>query len=158
MSPAPGGLDLRTLVHTRRQGAIPWSSEQFGFLAAANALGVVLVVTGWWVVSGSGQASDQVSWMNLAILGLVIALAADVWFLSQCRRVVRLARVTTFASPPRTARRSSSELAPDRLVSAIGMTWFHRPDCDLVMAKAVEAATRDEWARLGVSECQVCRP
>lgn len=81
---------------SRRSGSPP------SLIAAAipGALGVLLLVLGWFWVSGEAAFSDQQTGLNLAILGAIVVLAGCGFYLFVFRRRiarrVALVRAATF--------------------------------------------------------------
>jgi hypothetical protein len=126
-------------------------------LAAANVLGVVLLVVGWWGASRELTVDDQVVWTNTAFAGVAIAAAGSVWWLVVGRRAVgrrvRLVRQAWGRAGQFTAFAPSADL-----VAAPGSTRYHRRNCALAAARDVRAAPRPVHERSGLRPCGVCRP
>ena len=71
---------------------LPWTFEQFVSLVIANVTGLGLMIVGWWQTDGRDSTSEQLGWLNLSILGLVVAGSANVLWLARGRRTVTLAK------------------------------------------------------------------
>lgn len=177
-------LDPRALGRDARRVVGPWTSDQFVWLLAMNTVGVTFVFTGWWIASGMGSAHDQLGWLDLSVLGLVVAGGANAWWLARGRRVVSLGRAAVLPWPP-DARSAhvSADTGPgsnghsphptspypsngarrrlsgvDGLVAGTRMSRYHRSSCLLVAGKQVRVGSRAEHERAGLAPCEVCAP
>lgn len=135
----------------------------------ANGLGAALAIAGWWGASGTSSASAQLGWLNLALLGLLVAGTANGLWLGRARRTISLARAMLLPYPPtavqlngaaRSHAQSTVRSTDDdsRLVSGQQMTHYHRASCLLVAGKAVKTATRAQHAAADRTGCGVCQP
>jgi hypothetical protein len=146
----------------------PFNPDHMVSLFALNGIGLVLIFVGWWQGSGVTPDHDQLAWLNLSLLGLLVAGAANGVWLARGRRVIGLARSAVLPYPsslmplpavstngnghrPRTTRSPG-------LVASPAMTWYHRSDCLLVVGKDGRAADRDAHQQAGRQACEVCRP
>lgn len=150
----------------------PWGAGQVVALGAANAIAVALAVAAWWATSGMDTATSQVSWSGVGLLGVVIALAANAWFLARGRQVVRVAQGAVFGQPPfvsfpadggaPVSDGSSTTVRPpssgDRYLTVRGTVRYHRPACPLVARKDVDEAPRSVHEQSGRKACEVCEP
>jgi hypothetical protein len=161
---------------------VPWSADHLVGVVVANGVGLVLVFVGWWESSGLGSAHQQLAWLNLGVVGLIIAGGANGLWLARSRRVVTLARAVVLPYPPGSGawpapssngRASHAVVAPARgrrfrasadgagtgvLVAGSAMSFFHRADCLLMAGKEVRVAGRADHERAGRAACEVCRP
>ena len=150
----------------------PWSAGQVVTITAANGVAVALAVAAWWATSGMDTASSQVGWSGVSLLGVVIALAANAWFLARGRQVVRVAQGALFGGPrcvpfsaagaAAVANGTSTAVRPaasgDRYLSVRGTVRYHRPACPLVARKDVDEAPRSVHEQSGRKACEVCEP
>lgn len=150
----------------------PWGAGQVVTLAAANAIALSLTAAAWWATSGMDQATSQVSWSGVGLVGVVIALAANAWFLARGRQMVRVAQHVVLAQPhlvpfpadsgaPVADGSSTAVRTPtsgDRYLSVRGTVRYHRPACPLVARKDVDEAPRSEHEQSGRKACEVCEP
>jgi hypothetical protein len=149
----------------------PWSGRQVAATTAANAVAVTLAAAAWWVTSGMDTATSQVRWSSIGLIGVVIALAANSWFLAQGRQGVRVAHRAVFAQPcfapsaagtPATNGSHSSPVrstaSGDGYLSVPGTVRYHRPTCSLVARKNVDEAPRSVHEQSGRKACEVCEP
>jgi hypothetical protein len=127
-----------------------------------NAVGVALLVTGWYLAAGRLLFHDQVSGANVAIAGIIVAgVGNGVWLLTG-RRAVGLRRRTVAEEIERQYRgRARTAPAAEQatiFVAAKGMTRYHRPDCVFVVDRKVTARRRETHESQGRTPCGVCRP
>ena len=141
-------------------------------ITAANGMAVALAVAAWWATSGMDTATSQIRWSGVSLLGVVIALAANAWFLARGRQVVRLERGAVFGGPrcvpfsadsaANVADGTSTVVRPaasgDRYLSIRGTVRYHRPACPLVARKDVDEAPRSVHEESGRKACEVCEP
>jgi len=154
----------RSVVHgtTDRANTLagPWRLGDAMSLLTLNAVGVALVITGWYVAAGRLLFHDQVPGANVAIAGIIVAGAGNgVWLLTG-RRAVGMRRNAVGAAVEERYR--SRPLRPavvaTTLVAAKGMTRYHRPDCVFVAERRVTANKRETHESRGRKPCGVCRP
>ena len=150
----------------------PWEAGQVVALAAANAIAVALAAAAWWATSGMDRATSQIRWSGVALVGVVIALASNAWFLARGRQMVRVAQHAVFSQPhwvpfapyngAPVADASSTAVRPptsgDRYLSVRGTVRYHRPSCPLVARKVVDEAPRSVQEQSGRKACEVCEP
>jgi hypothetical protein len=177
-------LDPRTLTERGPRSAVPWSADHVVGLVVANGVGLVLVFVGWWEAAGLGQAHDQLAWLNLSLLGLVLSGGANGLWLARGRRVVTLARARVLPyplvplawpaeglagsnrlvlSPPDPLRRgrpvrSEPGVGSAGLVASSAMSHYHRTNCLLVVGKEVNVAHRSVHEAADLKACEVCVP
>lgn len=180
-------LDPRAFAEATPRSVTPWPGDHLVGLLVANSVGIILIFVAWWEASGLGRARDQLAWLNLGVLGLVVAGGANGLWLARGRRVVVLARVAVLPRPPRmelsgsangrvptsngrvsvggnrpAVRRAGPSSRAARtvggLVSGEAMSFYHRAGCLLVTGKQVGGAGRAEHERAGRRPCEVCRP
>jgi hypothetical protein len=150
----------------------PWAGVQVVGVVAANAVAVALTLVAWWAASGTGKATEQIAFSGLALVGAVIALASNTWFLARGRQMIRVAqgavmgerRFVPFRSetvPPATngSSRQSQRVAPGgHYLTVPGTSRYHRPSCPLVAQKDSDDAPRSVHEQAGRRACEVCEP
>ena len=139
----------------------PWRPVDLVLLVATTSIGLAVLATGWWGVSGTARLSHQLPWLNLAVAGLIVLGAGNGLWLMAGRRAIATRRrhlldawahveVATLEVHP-----NGSEPQP---VWATGMTHYHRPTCQLVEGKGASAASVATHHRAGRQPCGMCRP
>ncbi len=138
----------------------PWRLGDAMSLVTLNAVGIALLVTGWFMAGGRLLFHDQVSGANVAIAGIIVAGVGNAVWLLTGRRAVGLRRnVVGVAIEQRYRNRQRpTAAATPKLVAAKGMTRYHRPDCVFVAERRVTAHKRETHESRGRTPCGVCRP
>jgi hypothetical protein len=167
----PHRLNPRALeASSRRLVVTPWTSDHLVGVVVANGIGIMLLIAGWWQASGLSAARDQLAWLNLSVLGLVVAGAANGMWLARVRRVVTLARGVALpfgpAAPiepvslagPALGSAASNGHGAGQLVASSAMSFYHRATCALVAGKETQVASRGEHEQSGRLPCEVCWP
>lgn len=138
----------------------PWRHGDALSLLTLNAVGLVLVLTGWYVAAGRLLLHDQVAGANIAVAGIIVAGAGNAVWLVAGRRALGLRRRTVARVVERRYRdrpRPVTE-ATATLVAAKGMTRYHRADCVFAAGRPVVARRRQTHEAQGRTPCEVCRP
>ena len=123
--------------------------------ALANLLAGILLRVAFVSARHEAVLARQVGALELAALGAVVAIAADLGHV-----------VAGYRAVVATRRRLCHVPVPDRklpaaTVSAVALltgSLAHHPACALVDGKDAEAVAPDVIARRGLRPCPVCRP
>lgn len=139
-------------MSARRFGGLtPWDAAALRLFLAGTAVGAVLIAAGWSGASTTARFRDQIVWINVGVIGITVAVAAEVLWLLKGRRAVGILRRALIADAPPPAAG-----APDNagaVVTVAGTLRIHRSYCLLVAGKrTVETDTS------GGSPCEICRP
>jgi hypothetical protein len=144
--------------------SVPWQVGDLMLLYLTNVAGLLLIVVGWYEASGALSQDAQILWLDLGIVGVIVAGAGNVlWLLTGRRAVGELRRALTpalmarFAEPTGDSRAIDLETDSGQLVTGAEMTRYHRADCLLVAGKEVQAAAEATHRSEGRRPCQVCR-
>jgi hypothetical protein len=139
----------------------PWSAGDVRRAVAGNALGFGCIAAGWMAAARNVTLATQSKWAVLSVAGLMVAGVANAIFLRRGRRAVgsRSGRfMMTDGSRQGPAPAVPGVIASGGLVAGAGLTMYHRPDCRLVIGKAVQAGDRAVHQEAGRQPCEVCRP
>lgn len=152
----------------------PWAGAQVVGVTTANAVAVAVALVTWWAASGTGKATEQMELSSVALVGAVIALASNTWFLARGRQMIRGAqgavmgerRFVPFgrdavASAPdgSSGPRARTAVTPGGYCLAVpGTSRYHRPSCPLVAGKDTDDAPRSDHEQAGRHSCEVCEP
>jgi hypothetical protein len=141
----------------------PWRFGDVFGLALGNVTGLAAIVAAYIGASHEAVVREQVPWVNLGLVGLVLASAANGGWLLAGRRACgrlryRLLPRETGAPWPGAVSGQAPSGPTATLVASPAMTWYHRPDCQMVAGKNVSAAGRTEHEAAGRRPCGVCRP
>ena len=141
-----------------RRRPAPWDPNDLVLLVALTLIAVSIIGVAWYGASGQGRLSQQTAWLNLAVVGIVVAGGGNLMWMARGRRSVgerRRALLTEWD----TSVRASSTAAPKHrapvggaLVRAAGMRFAHAPDCPLVAGKVTTPVAAGE----GAPRCTIC--
>lgn len=142
------------------QGAGLWRPPELIALYASTGVASGMVAASWIGVADATTVADQVRWLNLSVVGAVVAGLSNVLFLVLGRRRVGQRRGRLLPEPVDVELvTDDATLATDRrLVLASGMTHFHRSTCQLVANKDVSADGAEAHELAGRRPCAVCGP
>lgn len=138
--------------------AEPWAPGDVIATALGIGLGLLLLLVGYFGAAGKEQLDDEIAWLNVAVLGVIAAGAAELaWLLSGRRRVSRLRdRVVDVYGSALTAPLAPAAIsirpAPGDWVVLEGATWRHRADCVLAAGKDSRPARQGDTTET----CSVC--
>jgi len=159
----------------------PWRAGDRRTFAWTTGLGLAGLVIGYWGASGTVAQSTQLRWTALAVAGVAVAgLGNAVWLAAAARDVrARRGQMSVRLSMALAGAEKSAQLAPPGardyahlpraegqgaaastagggsgvgVVTAEGMTHYHRPDCLMVVGKTVREGTGRK------RPCPICRP
>ena len=138
----------------------PWAPDHVVRFAAGNAVGLLLIATGWWQISDLGIVRDQLAWFVVSLVGLGVSGATNGIWLLRGQRAVTDAR--TGMAVALTARRKLAA-APAAtnghgLVTVPATARYHRAGCALVSGRAIEEAGRSAHEAAGRRPCEACCP
>jgi hypothetical protein len=142
---------------TEGRGPEVWTRGQLVLLAALNAVGAVALLVAVARARSLDDLGDQLTWINVGVVGLVLALFANGTFVVLGRRVVgqyrrRLLPDALAAVDPADHRTHDGEL----LLWVPGTNRVHRPTCLFVLGKEAEALTPAEGDRRRLLACEAC--
>jgi hypothetical protein len=125
-------------------------------------VGVAFLLASAVATTATEDLSARVAWINLGVVGLLVAGAGNTFWLLAGRRAVGERRAMLLADggprPGELGADGEAEAATTRLVALRGATRFHRPDCPLVSGKTVTTAARARHEQAGRRPCGVCGP
>jgi hypothetical protein len=138
----------------------PWRTGDLLRAAGLAAAGITGLALTWYGASDQPDWPDQLPWASLGVAATTVALVGLVsWLVAGLRRVRRLRHeVLPLLQASALARRSAGAAATPSgtaLVTAPGMTRFHRSACPLAAGKPVQPVRPDE---AGLVPCRVCAP
>jgi hypothetical protein len=125
------------------------------------AAGLVVWFIGWYRASGKASSDEQTTSLNVAILGVLIAGAGQLYWVLDGRRAVGrrrralLADAAPVAATVEVAGNTGS--APGEMLAG-GGRYYHRLDCGLATGRAAATAARAEHEAAGRLACGVCAP
>ena len=130
--------------------------------ALLSGIGVALPVAGWIQVRTESVYAEQVTGINMAIVGVIAIGAGAIPMLLAGRRAVGVRRLALLGDlrgmPVRASAGASAGSISQNLVGGEGLRHFHRVGCTMAQGRNWSAASRQEHERAGRVACGVCRP
>jgi hypothetical protein len=134
-----------------------------------DCVGLALILVGAFQASRAHDERGGLTWLNVALLGLLVAGVSNGSWLFAGRSMVTSAvqEVVLHAGPGALragtiSRRQRPASTPGplahRLVAVGGSARFHSAACPFVADRPVLTASRREHERAGRSACEVCEP
>jgi hypothetical protein len=153
-----------------RAAAVPdqlWVRRSLLTAAGGMVVGLGMLLVGVLGARGDDRLTDQLVWINLAMVGTAVAAVAQGSVLLGGRRALGAARRSAVSAADRRFAGITSERpspladrpAPSGAVVTVdGGTRLHRSDCLFVRGKPVHAADLDADLDADLPRCEVCRP
>jgi len=141
-----------------------WSSRDLARWGSVVSVAGVGCFVAWYLAAGDTSYNKQVGPIDLAMVGLLVAAAANIGFLLVGRRAIGVRRRMLVGEAAPVLARSVAPVAgtivplQTSLVGAPGLRHFHRADCVLAHGRDWPAVTRSEHEAAGRTACGVCRP
>jgi hypothetical protein len=132
-----------------------WSRRDAGLLGVLLAAGGILVLLSWYFAAGRPDAGDQLIFVTLALLGMLVGLAGVTGWLVRGRRILSARRGVLLGTAPPAA--AIGAMATELVAGPQGK-WFHRADCLLVDGRNWPASPRAAHESAGRNACPGCRP
>ena len=132
-----------------------WSRRDAAALGALLAVGGLLVVLSWFFAAGRPDAGDQLVFVSLALLGVLVGMAAVVGWVVRGRRIISVRRSLLLGTAPAAPTEAARAV---ELVAGPRGKWFHRADCLLAASRGWPAASRSTHESAGRRPCPACKP
>lgn len=143
---------------------LPWRVGDLFVVSIALMLGAAMLCVAWFGASGTRRWSQQLLWVDVGAVGVVIAGVGIALWLASGRRVVGQRRIALVPNLPGPAPEFTGATtdgagrgANSLFVSAPPMTRYHRKDCPAVAGKSVKAASTAIHSAAGLQPCRICR-
>jgi hypothetical protein len=134
----------------------PWTRPQLGLATIAHVIGSAAIVAALVGSRSATTLSDQISWLNLAVFGLVITAATHGIFLMTCRRAVgrRRRRIVpdVVVYPPTSDVRADAESwhwTP-------GTRRAHHAGCALLTGRPAQPVGAADIRARALERCELC--
>jgi len=152
---------LRPMARRDAGPTVPWRADDVVVLYVTTFVGAVLLLIAWWGASGTTRLGAQVAWVNLGVVGIIVAGTGNaVWLLHGNRAVGNRQHdlLGDFEGADLVeAEAAVSDEADDVLVAGPRMTRYHRASCPLVAGKDVRPASRSAHEKRR-RPCGMCTP
>ena len=158
------GADWTTGRSQVRQS--PWSSEDVIRWVGLWAIGVIMLVIGWYLASGRSTFQSQLVPADIAIGGAILVCLANVlWLLNGRQAVGRrmqylLGSVAEVVNVDLSTSSSSTSTADGivRLVAGPGLHHFHRENCVMASGRDWPAFHAGDDGAIDRVPCSLCLP
>lgn len=140
----------------------PWTPADFARLLRFEVPSIIAIVVCFVGARHTSDWGHQLYWIVGAMAAMLLAGAGwTTWLLvgsrTLRRRQRRLVELAVRVVPlPITAAAKPTKAEQDRLVTAPGMTHFHRAGCMLTEGRKVRAGRREVLLDRGLTPCGVC--
>lgn len=137
------------------RGWSPWSPADGLRWALVGLVGTLLAFVAWTQARGDDLLSDQIVWMSVAVIGLVVAAYGNVSWLLRARHAVisRRERLLPLDVP---STRVGPSLCDDVLVAGPGLRRYHRASCQLAVGKGWPNLDEARVDTTVLEPCGVC--
>ena len=145
---------------TPQRQPYPWRVEDL--LRWYVSLGVSLagLAVAWWGISDTLRLSRSITWINVAVLALVISGLGNMRWLLQGRRALAARRRTELPDAAELLALLGPHQRPagdDARAAILGTTTrHHAPSCPAVQGKPVQLASVEEHEQSGRVACGLC--
>lgn len=149
---------MAVLTPVARWGGL-WRAGDVVAVLALNAAALVVIGACWYRVAGDETVTAQLAVVNLSVAALVASAVGNGWLLLRGRRWVTRARARLLPGvsvPPEASDPIS--LPSETVLSAPGLTRYHRPQCPLTADKTMAPIELGECHRAGLRPCEACEP
>jgi hypothetical protein len=141
-----------------------WTTRDLARWGVFVGAGASAWMVAWYLASGDRTFGSQIAPVDVAVIGLVVACAADIWILLMGRRAIGVRRrllvgeAAPLATGTSVSAVASARPGSDELVGQTGLRHFHRADCPMARNKTWSAAERHEHEHAGRRPCGICQP
>jgi hypothetical protein len=130
---------------------------QVRLVLGLGLLGAVLIVVAYLGAADEARLDDQFGWVNLGVVGLLIAGVGAGALLLVGRRAIGLRRVRLLRDAAQRATHVAATVDRDALLVWLpGSSLVHRPNCQLVRGKDVDELDATGVLQLALRACEVC--
>ena len=141
---------------------VPWALRDARALFFMTCGGLGALFLSWWAASGTGKLNRQITWMVVAILGIIVIGAGNFLWLLAGRRAVGVRRrrllegLEALDAGALVAGAEGASADVPMYVTVPGSARYHLPSCLLVRGKS--ASPVEGKKRRAAKPCEMCRP
>ena len=133
----------------------PWTGAQARVVGACDVVAVLLVVAAWYAARQEDSLQAQVPWLNLAVVGLLVATVANGFLFLLARRAVGQRRLEVLPDVIARLRPIVPPTIGPRLWVA-GTTRVHVDGCQMIAGKPAKPITDARVRSKGLLPCEIC--
>ena len=138
----------------------PWRVEDLLRWYVALGISLLGLAVSWWGISGTTRLGRSITWIDVAVVALVVGGLGNMRWLLQGRRAVAARRRAELPD----AAELLAVLAPHQQLKTDGTrvaivgstTRHHAPSCPAVQGKPVQSGSVDEHEQSGRVACGLC--
>lgn len=140
-----------------RRQPYPWRVEDLLRWYAVLGTSLIGLTVAWWGVSGTVDLARGITWLDVAVVALVVGGLGNTRWLLQGRRAVAARRRDELPDALELGRTRPWPAAEDELRVAVpGTTRHHRRGCPAVTGKPGQELAVAEHERAGRTPCGLC--
>lgn len=142
---------------TRRQ-PYPWRVEDLLRWYVALGLSLLGLAVAWWGISGTVSLSRGITWLDVAVLAVVLGGLGNMRWLLQGRRALAARQRDELPGPAELRRLLApvTTRAGSVRVCVEAGTRYHWPDCAAVVGKVVSELPPLEHEQVDRRPCGLC--
>jgi hypothetical protein len=134
----------------------PWTTAQARAVGACDLVAALVVATAALLAGGEDALQDQVTWVNLAVLGLLLAMVANGCWLLLARRAVGRRRLELVPDVVARARPKAATVTTAGWLWLPGTSRAHVHGCQMILGKPAEEISADGIRSNRLSRCELC--
>jgi hypothetical protein len=137
------------------RSSAPWNRGTLLALAGCDLVVLLVLLLAWRRASLLATPDQQMRWVDLAGVALLVGIGAHVGVLAAGRRAVGQRSRALDDSTARIQVQLQPEL-PTAVVTGLAMTLFHLPGCPLVRGRDLEPLSAPAALDRGLQPCAMC--
>jgi hypothetical protein len=142
-----------------------WSADDVVRWFIMCGAGVALIVVSQYITAGKDNFGGQFGYLDLAVLGLIVAGVGHMLFLLRGRRDIGNRYQRLFGTSSSIALQEvlaiedfKPRMTSAELVGGSTLHLFHRADCPMARGRGWKAMMKDDHLKVGREPCPICRP
>lgn len=137
---------------------LPWTYADLQRLARTELLSFLGLVVCFVGARNTRSWDDQLLWIVGAFAAMLLAGWGWTGWMLAGSRALRARERSALARGRRIADARRAAPVAGLVVTAEGMTRYHRPDCVFVRGREIVAGTAEQQTARGLVACGACRP
>ena len=133
----------------------PWTTAQVRVVVAADALAAIVVVVAAMAAQDERSLQDQVTWINVGVLGLLMSVLAHGTLLLVARRAIGLRRLQVLPDAA-VAAGVPPVVSDGRWWWLPGTTRAHTAGCQMIAGKPAQEISPTQIRRRRLTRCELC--
>lgn len=139
-----------------RRASAPWTRAQARAVGACDLVAALLVGAAWIAARHEDSLQDQVPWLNLAVVGLLVATVANGFLFLLARQAVGHRRLELLPDIVVRVRPAPAPAAGGPSLWLSGTARVHVEGCPMVVGKPAKPITAARIRSKGLLPCEIC--